>query len=358
MAATSTRLPLVSALLLVVSLCGAARVVAQARWSPAMLQQPTAWYSSAEARAVADNVLQYQSAHGGWPKNTDLSQPPSPAALAAIEAGQFADTIDNGGTTEPLQFLALMVQATGDERYRTAFDRGFDYLLAAQYPNGGWPQFFPLREGYYSRLTFNDNAMVLVLRLLRDAAAGRAPYTFVDTARRDKARAAVARGVDVILRTQVRQRGTLTAWCAQYDERTLAPAWARNYEPPSLSGQESVGIVQFLMEIDTPSPEIVAAVDAAVAWFKAVAISGLRLEEFVDGEGRRDRRVVADPAADPLWARFYDLETNRTLFTGRDRIVRDALADIEHERRAGYAYYGTWPANLLARDYPRWRARR
>ena len=45
-----------------------------------------------------------------------------------------------------MRFLALMVQATRDIRYRAAFDRGVDYLLAAQYPNGGWPQYFPLRK--------------------------------------------------------------------------------------------------------------------------------------------------------------------------------------------------------------------
>ena len=129
-----------------------------------------------------------------------------------------------------------------------------DYLLAAQYPNGGWPQFFPLRDGYYSRITYNDNAMVNVLTVLRDAAAGKPPYAFVDEARRVKARAAVSRGIDIILRTQLKQDGKLTAWCSQYDEKALAPAWARAYEPPSLSGSESVGIVRFLMEIEQPTP--------------------------------------------------------------------------------------------------------
>ena len=83
----------------------------------------------------------------------------------------------------------------GEARYRASFLRGFDYLLAAEYPGGGWPQFFPLRAGYYSRITFNDNAMVNVLTVLRDAAAGNAPYAFVDEARRDEGpRGRVPRG--------------------------------------------------------------------------------------------------------------------------------------------------------------------
>ena len=241
-------------------------------------------------------------------------------SAAEAAADPNGNTIDNDGTTLPMEFLARMVLPTGDARYRAAFERGVDYLLAAQYPNGGWPQFFPLREGYYSRITYNDNAMIRVLTLLRDVAAGTPHYAFVDAGRRAKAGAAVARGLDVILRTQLKQGGALTAWCAQYDERTLEPAWARNYEPPTLSGSESVGIVRYLMEVDQPTPEVAAAVEGAVAWLKSVAIEGLRYEEVTLADGTRDRRVVADPSAPPLWARFYDLGTNRPIFTGRDKV--------------------------------------
>ena len=332
--------------------------VPQVNWGSAVLQQAQEWYATPQARSMADSVLLYQSPVGAWPKNTDLARPrTAPVSAAEAAADPNGNTIDNDATTLPMEFLARMVLATGDTRYRTAFEGGVDYLLAAQYPNGGWPQFFPLREGYYSRITYNDNAMVRVLTLLRDAAAGTSPYTFVDDGRRAKARAAVARGIDVILRTQLKQGGTLTAWCAQYDERTLEPAWARNYEPPTLSGSESVGIVRFLMAIDQPTPEIAAAVEGAVAWLKSVAITGLRYEEVTLADGTRDRRVVADPSAPPLWARFYELGTKRPIFTGRDKVIRYALSEIEQERRSGYAYYGTWPASLLATDYPRWRAR-
>jgi PelA/Pel-15E family pectate lyase len=332
---------------------------AQIGWGPEALRQPPEWYASAAARALADSVVRYQAPDGGWPKNTDLgTPPPSPGARAGAGADVTWSTIDNNGTTMPMQFLALVASATGEARYRASFLRGFDYLLAAQYPNGGWPQFFPLRQGYYAHITYNDNAMVNVLIVLRDAAAGKAPYVFVDETRRTKARAAVSRGIDIILKTQVRQNGKLTAWCAQHDEKTLAPAWARAYEPPSLSGSESVGIVRFLMEIEKPTPEIVAAIEGAVAWLRSVAIPGLRLETFTAADGRRDRRVVPDPSAGPLWARFYELGTNRPIFLGRDSVVRYAYSEIEYERRNGYAYYGTWPASLLEADVPRWRASR
>jgi PelA/Pel-15E family pectate lyase len=326
-------------------------------WGSAVLRQKPAWYATTEARALADTVLSYQSQQGAWPKNTDMSKALTPTILAQIDSLGEADTIDNGATTTPMRFFALMNEAAPEARYRDAFERGMEYLLKSQYPNGGFPQFFPLREGYYSHITYNDDATVNVLTLLRDVAAGKAPFAFVTPALKARSSAAVSRGIEVILKTQLEQEGKLTAWCAQYDEKTLAPAWARKYEPPSLSGNESVGLTRFLMEIELPTPEIVASVEGAVAWLRSVAIAGARMEPFVDADGKKDRRIVSDASAPPIWARFYELRTNRPIFLGRDSVVHYALSEIESERRNGYAYYGVWPEALLTKDYPRWRAK-
>ncbi len=167
-----------------------------------------------------------------------------------------------------------------DPRYQAAIERGIDFLLAAQYANGGWPQFYPSREGYYTHITFNDDAMANVLEVLRDTALNRPPFATLDAGRRSRAGAAVERGIACILRCQIRVEGRLTAWCAQHDETTFAPAKARKYEHPSLSGLETVGIVRFLMGEESPTPEIIASVHAAVAWLKQVQLSGLRIEDI------------------------------------------------------------------------------
>jgi len=257
-----------------------------------------------------------RNAAGGWPKSVDFAAAPTPQPLADAVSGGRANSLDNDATTVPMQFLARVAQATGDEQYRRSFVRGLDYLMEAQYPNGGWPQFFALREGYYSRITFNDGAMIHALTLLRDVAAGEPPYDFADADRRATAAAAVAKGVDCILRTQIKQDGKLTAWCAQHDEITLAPTSARRYEVPSLSGAESVGIVRFLMAIDRPTPDVIAAVEGAVAWLRAVTVTGLRYERGVQADGKKDGHVARDPTAGPLWARFYELASNRPIFVG------------------------------------------
>lgn len=328
------------------------------KWGGSLLKQKSSWYASAEARAAADSVLRYQSTEGAWPKNTDLLAPATDAVLAEIERSGKANTIDNGATTAPMRFLALVGNATKDEKYHAAALRGLDYLLASQYANGGFPQFYPLRDhGYYSHITYNDGAMINALELLREVAAGHAPWEFVDTARRTRAADAVNRGIDCILKTQIKQNGKLTVWCAQHDEKTLEPAWARAYEPPSLSGGESVGIVRFLMAIKHPSPEVVASIEGAVAWFKQVKITGERLDGKRNADGRFERTITPDPAAPPLWARFYELGTNRPLYLDRDSKLNYDFMKVSYERRSGYGYHTTAPADLIEHDYPAWRAR-
>jgi PelA/Pel-15E family pectate lyase len=328
------------------------------RWNSRVLDHDEAWFASDNARAIANSVIQYQSSQGGWPKSTDLARPPLTPGDIPPEGGGKANSFDNDATTLPMEFLARVIHATGEEKYKAAFNRGLEYIFSAQYPNGGWPQFWPLREGkYHTRITFNDGAMIRVMNLLHGVASGNEPYSFVDKERRSRAATAVQLGIDCILKTQIKQNGNLTVWCAQHDEHTLEPAWARAYEPPSLSGSESVGIVRFLMSVDDPSPEILNSVAGAVEWFRVAAITGVRLESKRNPDGRRERFLVDDPDAPLLWARFYELGTNRPLYCDRDSKFRYDFSEISYERRSGYSYHGTWPASLLEVEYHQWLAK-
>ena len=352
---TTRSISLIVAILLLIG--GHSTVFAQLRFSKNLLKKDAKWFSSDEAKAVADSVVQYQSPQGGWPKSTDLAKPPrTPEDIPPPGRGR-ANSLDNDATTVPMQFLARIANATGEAKYRDSFLRGVDYLLAAQYPNGGWPQFWPLRQGYYSRITYNDEAMIRVITVLREVAEGEAPYDFVDAARREKAAKAVALGIGCILKTQIKQDGKLTAWCAQHDEKTLDPTWARAYEPPSISGGESVGIVRFLMSIESPSDEVIASIEGAVEWLRSVQMKGLRVEQVKNDDGRRERILISDRDAPPLWARFYELKTNRPLYLDRDSVFRYDFSEISYERRSGYSYHGTWAGSLLEKDDPRWRKR-
>lgn len=334
------------------------------KWRDA-LKQKADWYAGAEALRVADNLLLFQRDVGGWPKNIDMAVALSEKERAELlklrsETGnEAAATIDNGATFTQLAYLARVYTAQKQERHRESFIKGIDYLLAAQYANGGWPQYYPLRKGYYTHITYNDNAMVGVLELLRDVARRKPVYTFVDDARRQKSEKAVERGVECILKTQVKVGGKLTVWGAQHDEVTLAPAPARKFEPVSLASRESVAVTRFLIGIERPDARVVEAVESAVAWFNSSQLSGIRWieQENKSVPGGFERTVVKDPQAPPLWARFYELGTNRPVFEGRDGVVRYSVLEIEAERRNGYGWYTEEPLKLINKDYTAWQQR-
>lgn len=333
--------------------------ISQRSWKYVATQMPDEWYGSEESKAVAENVLLYQRDVGGWPKNTPIHNPLTEAEKAKIndDKGLNDAIFDNSATTTEMKFLARMYNKTNNKAYKTSFNKGLKFILDAQYDNGGWPMFYPLRKGYYTHITFNDNAIVNILEMLRDIGEKKSLYASItNNGYLSLSEEAYQKGIDCILKTQIRVNGKSTIWCAQHDENTLLPAKARSYELPSFSGAESVGIVRLLMEIPDPSPEIIKSVQGAIEWFDNHRIKNTRWESFTNKEGLKDRRIVYDPNAGDMWARFYDLDTELPYVCDRDGIKKKTLEEIGYERRNGYSWYTTDP-QVVMDMYPVWKAR-
>ncbi|MDT0645142.1 pectate lyase [Zunongwangia sp. F260] len=330
----------------------------QISWGRAQ-HQDKEWYASDEAQRIADNVLLYQNENGGWDKNIDMADKLTSAEKEELrnqKLKKLGATIDNGATHTQLRYLAKIYNTTGEEKYKKAFLKGIDYLLEAQYDNGGWPQFYPIKQGYYEHITYNDGAMIGVMDLLRDIAIEKQDYSFVDVQRQRKSQEAIDKGLEVILATQVKVNGKLTIWCAQHDKDDFSPAKARAYELPSLSGKESTGIVEYLLQLENPSDEVKQSIRSAVQWFQDHKVMGKKVvwvkdSTYTDG---RDRIVIEDSAGGPLWGRFNDITTGTPIFVGRDGIVKYHISEIEQERRVGYNYIDNYAEELLKRDYPEW----
>lgn len=334
------------------------------------LDKPADWYGSAEARRIADNIVSYQTPAGGWGKNQDRSARPRrqgesyviseklpPEARGDIITDNwslvYVGTIDNGATITELQFLARVQQAlpgADGAAYRTAFDKGMRYLLAAQYPNGGWPQIYPLQGGYHNAITFNDDAMADVVSLMMDAAARNGDYAFVAPELAASAQLAVDRAVAVILASQIVVEGKRTGWGQQHDPITLAPVAARNFEPVALSSNESAALLRLLMRMPRPSPKLIAAVHDGAAWLQRTAIHD---HEWAPATTTESRRLIRKPGAGPIWSRLYDIKTMKPIFGDRDRTVYDDVKDLIPERRNGYSWYGSSPASAL-KAYAKW----
>jgi PelA/Pel-15E family pectate lyase len=328
-------------IVILIATAASASAADRAPWSE-YARRADDWYRSPDGTRIAANIRSHQSTLGDWPKNVDNSAEPYRGAPAVIKG-----TFDNGATAGELRFLARAFRVTSDDRDRAAFLKGLDHILTAQYPTGGWPQLFPPGKGYHRHITFNDNTMINLMTLVRDA-ADKDDFRFVDPARRAAAKKAFDAGITCILNCQITVNGNLTAWCAQHDEITLEPRPARTFEPKSLSGGESAEILLLLMSLDHPSPEIARAIEAGARWFDKVKLTGIR-ETNVDG----DKRIMRDPNAPPLWARFYEIPSMRPIFSGRDSVIKYDMAQIEPERRNGYAWYGGWGSKVAA-GYKKW----
>lgn len=332
--------------------------ISQLQWKSVAKDIPDKWYGSEESKAVAENVLLYQRDSGGWPKNTPFHKPLTDVEKAKIveDKGLNDAILDNDATTTEMKFLARMYNKTGNEEYKTSFIRGLNFIFEAQYDNGGWPMFYPLRKGYYTHITYNDNCIFNIMELLKDIFNNKPVYSFVESEDVvSKAKNAFWKGIDCILKTQIIVKGKPTVWCAQHDENTFLPAKARSYELPSFSGSESAGIIDLLMEIPDPSPAIIKSVQGAVDWLDAHRIKNSRWKSFINKDGMKDRKIVSDPKAGDMWARFYDLDTELPYVCDRDGIKKESLEEIGYERRNGYNWYTEAPKDVLDK-YPAWKA--
>ena len=320
-------------------------------------------YQSTQLQEIANNVLLYQKENGGWPKNYDIM---------AILTTQQKDTLlqnkqsvyttfDNRTTYSHIALLSKVYYVIKDEQYKKAALKGIEFILTAQYANGGWPQFYPLQKNYSSYITFNDDAMAGIMFLLKDIIHQKLQYNFIDNALRIRIEHAFNKGIDCILKMQINDVGKPTVWCQQHNEITLEPIWARKFEPPSITNGESCKIILLLMSIQSPSPEVIQAIENAIVWLNESKIYNTRVKtvdatptQFAYHFSNKDKVVIIDSTAPPIWTRYYELKTHRPIFCNRDSKIVYTLAEVERERRTGYGWYTYEPQKIL-NEYVKWK---
>lgn len=356
---------------------------------------PIERYASIDAGIIADTIVALQRSTGGWGKGVPPDKNYSAIEMAAIIAAQQsfslmydrlittgvyshkATTLDNGATHDHIRFLLRAAEATKNRKYEDAVLKGIKYLLMAQTTTGGWTQNYPNLSSYGGYVTFNDGAMVGAMTALQEAANGQ--YHFISDKLKKMSKEAVEQGVEFILKSQIVIDGKRTAWCAQHNKNNYLPEGGRIYELPSISGLESVGVVRLLMRISDPDERIKLSIISAIKWLESVKIDNINITRVYDNKyeasfkmmiqedpasgsekeysilGKGYDKVVMPAKGRPIWARFYDLETQQPFFVGWDGIKRYSLDKIDYERRIGYLWYGYWPENLIKNNWSKWK---
>lgn len=312
-------------------------------------------YTPEQYKEIADNLTAYQNSDGGWPKNIDwLAILPTDSVYRALKEKYKQSTLDNRNTFSQIDYLAQAYTLSKEARYKVSITRGLEYLLETQKKNGGW------RGWDVDAITFNDDVSTGALELFLRINEGDIHYTWLDDALKKRVNHALEAGINMILRTQYMQDGIKTVWGQQHDNETLIPVGARTFELASLASTESCSILDLLMQIPHPSPQIIEAVKAGVAWLEKNAIQGIRVEKIpiaseciTNAEYPYDLKTVEDPDAPRIWTRFYDMEDNTPFMANRDgkRVYR--LEDVLPERRMGYDWYTYLPETIL-QAYPAW----
>jgi hypothetical protein len=199
-----------------------------------------------------------------------------------------------------------------------------DSLIKAQYPIGAWPQRynefpdpsrFPVKkasypdtwsrkwpgENYRHHYTFNDNSIADCIDTMLEAAR-----IYKDP----KYLASAEKGGQFILLAQMPD--PQPAWAQQYD-LDMHPAWARVFEPPSVTGGESQGVMRMLMVLyrETGNKKYLEPVPRALAYLKRSLLPP------ADNPSEIRRRVGPGPTL----ARFYELQTNRPLYITKGTMI-------------------------------------
>jgi PelA/Pel-15E family pectate lyase len=269
------------------------------------------YLESARETAYALVVGQLQS--GGWDYRIEFDPNQRRKYAYRVQpnhpTGRNVTTLDDNTTQSALRFLMRVDMALKfqDEKIHEAVEYALDSLLKAQYPNGSWaqrfsespdPQKHPVRKASYPKTwsrtyakkdyrgyyTFNDNSIADVIAVMFQAS---------ETYNKTKYTAAAEKAGDFILLAQLPE--PQPAWSQQYDT-DMHPAWARRFEPPSITGGESQGVMRTLLFLyrKTGKKKYLEPIPRAIAY--------LRKSELPDGR----------------LARFYELQTNRPLYFVKD----------------------------------------
>lgn len=315
-------------------------------------------YTENDYEKIGDNLIAYQNEDGGWLKNMDwMGALNIDSVKNELDDKHKLSTLDNRNTFSQIEYLADVYTLTRKQKYKASCEKGIRYLLSTQKQNGGW------RGWDVDAITFNDDVTTGALELFRNILQGDDSFLWMGRKMKEEIRLAYERGLEIVLKTQHVQNGVKTAWAQQYDNETLVPVKARTFELPGLTAWESTAITLFLMGIEHPSPQVIEAVEAAIAWFNNSKIKGIRIErvplkkeEIINHEYPYDNVVVEDAAAPALWARYYELSDNTPFMARRSGEKVWKLSDVDPERRTGYDWYGTWPEEAL-KAYDAWKKR-
>ena len=260
------------------------------------------------ARDVARALVWGQRRIGGWDHRVDVAHLTPDAKTSIRKEGRC--TFDDNITQGALKFL-IDADSTIDEPWLTeGVELGIAFMIKSQFANGAWPQWYPLRGGYYDYYTFNDNAINDCIDVMLKAHKAYGNDEYLASARR---------GGDFIIASQL--PGPQAGWAQQYSH-DMKPAWARSFEPPGVCTAVTARNIRTLVQLYlyTKDAKYLAPIPAAIEWLNESKIG------------------------DNLWARLYEVGSNRPIYGDREdgNKVHYDYEKVSLKERSSYGWRGEY----------------
>jgi PelA/Pel-15E family pectate lyase len=238
------------------------------------------------AKKAANALIAGQHQSGGWHYMIDFDRVGTQEWYDKVASQQAQGmeewrynflncTFDDGATTEPIMFLLRLYMKTLDPAYKLALDKALNFILEAQYPNGGWPQRYPMDDErtpggfpkYPVYYTLNDGVLQDNVSTLLEAYEAFGDERYLESAKK---------GGDFLMIAQGPKEQA--GWAEQYD-MNLKPAWARTHEPPGFMPRETLESIYTLerLFLFTGDRRFLRPVEDAFDWLEKV-----KLEEVGD----------------------------------------------------------------------------
>jgi len=273
------------------------------------------------AKKAADALIYGQHPIGGWHYFIDFNKPglehwyADTASMYIIGWEEYRHyygncTYDDNVTQGATRFLLRLYMETLEAVYLPPLRKALDFILISQYPNGGWPQRYPLRyefahdglPDYTSFYTLNDGTMNSIIDVLLEAYQALGNEEYLEAARR---------GGDFFMISQGPEGHA--AWTDQFD-MNLQPATGRTHEPASFQVRYTMSTIYELEKLFlfTGDRRYLRPIPDALDWIESVIIG-------IDVDGQTQ------------FAKYYDPETNYP-------IIREWIPEVNEEGYMKYRY--------------------
>ena len=253
-------------------------------------------------------------------------------------------TFDDMASVRCCDYILRLYLEKNEPRYKISLDKAIDFVLKSQYPNGGWPQRFPLSyehpymgfPDYSSFITLNDGAMAGIIDFLIKCYTTLGERRLLDP---------IYRGMHCIQLLQY--ESPIAGWGLQYTPIDLKLATGRPFEPAALASNGTKDGIEMLLRFYrlTGDKRFLEKVPAAFDFLEKIKLDDQTIK--LSGKNLNPGDILCPTFIDPQTLEpFFMKRVGESLMSGGY-----AKSDIKLGMQQGYSSVRVIPINRLKMEY-------